>query len=49
MEQINKGLDENIDVSIYADPEDYDTCMKQIRLGLENGINISVYTDPKFN
>ena len=34
-EEIREGLEANIDVSIYANPEYYWKQMKEIRLGLE--------------
>lgn len=44
--EIRKGLENDIDVSIYATPEFNWQQMREIREGLEAGINVSSYTDP---
>ena len=43
MKQIRKGLEANVDVSIYAKTEFDDWQMKQIRLGLEDNLDVSSY------
>ena len=45
MEQIRLGLEQGLDVSLYAD-EDYNwSQMEEIRLGLEDNLNVSEYID----
>lgn len=46
--EIRKGLENDIDVSIYAKPEFNWRQMREIRKGLEAGIDVSSYADPKF-
>ncbi|MFI3326831.1 MAG: hypothetical protein R3Y35_11765 [Clostridia bacterium] len=46
MEQINKGLAEGLDVSIYADPKYNSDQMSAIHDGLEYGLDVSVYANP---
>ena len=48
MDEINRGLESGIDVSVYAEPG-YDwRQMQEIRKGLESGVDVSVYADSKF-
>ena len=49
MKQIRYGLEEDLDVSKYADPKFNCLQMRQIRQGLEHGLDVSQYADPKFN
>ena len=43
MIEIRLGLEENLDVSVYAKTE-FDWCqMREIRLGLEFDLDVSVY------
>ena len=49
MKEIRKGLEANIDVSIYAKPEYCWEQMKQIRLGLVHNLDVSVYAKPKMS
>ena len=44
--EIRKGLENGIDVSIYAKPEFNWRQMREIREGLETGIDVSSYADP---
>ena len=48
-EIIKNGLDLNLDISIYANPEFYYRQMEEIRLGLEKGLDVSWYAKPEFN
>ena len=41
--RIIKGLNDNLDVSIYAKIEFNDEQMEQIRLGLKNNVDVSIY------
>ena len=43
LQQIKMGLEEGLDVSIYAKPEYNEWQMEQIRLGLKDHIDVSVY------
>ena len=43
MNLIKQGLENKLDVSLYAKPEFKDSQMKEIRLGLKQGINIESY------
>lgn len=49
MDEIRKGLESGVDVSIYADPKYDGGQMQQIWLGLKSGIDVSVYADPKYD
>lgn len=49
MRYIRSGLEEGLDVSIYADPKFDDGQMYEIFVGLLNGLDVSIYADPKFN
>lgn len=49
MKTIRKGLEEGLDVSIYADSKiDYYE-MEIMRICLERGLDISTYANPRFN
>ena len=48
-EQIKLGLENNVDVSIYANPKFNWRQMREIRYGLLNGIEVSIYLNPEFN
>ena len=46
MEEIRKGLEDNLDISIYLN-EDFDFLqMEQIRLGLKDNLDVDLYADP---
>lgn len=47
-EQILLGLEENIDVSIYANSKFSASQMREIREGLEKGLNVSIYANPEY-
>ena len=47
--QIKMGLEGNIDVSIYANPEYTRKQMYEIREGLEQGLDVSVYAKPEID
>mgnify|MGYP001787905760 CR=1 FL=1 len=48
-EQIMLGLENNVDISIYAkDCFDFEQ-MEQIRLGLEANLDVSLYANPEYN
>ena len=49
VEEILLGLEDKIDVSIYADSKNDDKQMREIRLGLKNGVDVSVNADSKFD
>lgn len=49
MEEIRRGLQENLDVSIYAKPEFNFVQMQEIRFGLEDNLDISIYAKPEFH
>ena len=49
MEQIRLGLEDGLDISMYADPKFNREQMKEIRLGLKEGLDVSKYADPKFD
>ena len=48
-EQINKGKELNLNVSIYANPNYNWRQMEQIRLGLEDEVDVSKYANPKYD
>ena len=48
-EQIMLGLEENLDVSIYAKSKYNFQQMDQIRFGLKNNLDVSVYAKPEFD
>ena len=47
--QIKMGLEGNVDVSIYANPEYTRKQMSEIREGLEQGLDVSVYAKPEID
>ena len=49
MEQIARGFEDGLDISMYADPKFDWEQMKEIRLGLKEGLDVSKYADPKFD
>jgi len=49
MRWIRRGLEEGVDVSIYADPKYNADQMLQIFVGLKNGVDVSWYADPKYD
>ena len=48
-EVIRIGLEQNLNVSIYAKKEFNDQQMNQIREGLEKGLDVSVYAKPEYS
>ena len=46
MKQIRYGLEDNINVSLYANTEFTWAQMEQIRLGLKHGFDVSIYLNP---
>ena len=49
MEEIKWGLEDKLNVSIYATPDFTWKQMEQIRLGLENNIDVSIYAKPEIS
>ena len=49
MKQIRKGLENDVDVYIYANLSFDSKQMGQIRLGLETNLNVSKYAKPEYN
>ena len=49
MEQIRKGLEQKLDVSLYSKPEFDWEQMREIRKGLEENLNASMYANPYFD
>ena len=49
IEEIRNGLEQELNVSKYANPEFDEGQMYQIRLGLEQRLDVSKYADPKFD
>ena len=47
-EEIRLGIENGIDVSIYAKPEFYYRQMDVIYSGLEKNIDVSIYANPEF-
>ena len=47
--EILKGLETNIDVSLYAKTKFNNYQMKEIRLGLEDNLDVSIYANSKFD
>ncbi len=45
LEEIRKGLEAGVDVSVYAKPEYNWEQMQEIRWGLESGVDVSVYAN----
>lgn len=48
-EEIRLGIENGIDVSIYAKPEFNVNQMVEIRKGLEQNLNVSLYAKPEFD
>ena len=48
-EEILKGLEKNIDVSLYAKTKFNNYQMKEIRLGLEDNLDVSIYANSEFD
>lgn len=48
MRQVLWGLEENLDVSIYAKSSFNYFQMEVIRMGLKEGLNVSLYANPKY-
>ena len=48
-EEILEGLKDNLDVSIYANPEYKWSQMSEIRKGLQDNLNVSIYAKTYFN
>ena len=48
-EEVIKGLEANLDVSIYINPDFLSFQMKQIRYGLENNLDVSIYAKPEID
>ena len=44
--EIELGLENELDVSLYAKPEFNEDQMREIRLGLESGVDVSYYSNP---
>ena len=49
MTEIHRGLERNLDVSIYAKSEYDDYQMAEIRRGLEENIDVTIYAKSEFN
>ena len=47
MEEIRLGLEDNLDVSVYAKPEFESFQMRQIKSGLKRNLDVSVYAKSK--
>ena len=47
--EILNGLEDNLDVSIYAKPEFDEYQMNVIRFGLKQKLDVSIYTTTEFN
>ena len=48
-EQIIKGLEDNLDISVYAKTDFTGSQMTSIRLGLIDNLDVSIYAKTKFN
>jgi len=48
-EEIKIGLENNLDVFVYAKPKYTWEQMNEIRLGLENNLDVSIYANPKYS
>lgn len=48
MREIHSGLEENLDVTIYAKPEFISDQMAEIRQGLERKLDITIYAKPEY-
>ena len=49
MNQIRLGLQNNVEVSLYANLEFNEFQMELIRLGLERNIDVSIYANPNID
>lgn len=49
LEECFFGIENNIDITIYATPEFDADQMERIRNGLEAGLDVSIYAKPEFN
>ncbi len=47
--EINMGIADGLDVSVYADPQYMAIQMRQIRLGMQEGLDVSVYAKPEYD
>lgn len=48
-EQIELGLENNLDVSIYAKSYFNWMQMREVRIGLENNVDVTIYAKSTFN
>lgn len=48
-QEIKRGIEEGLDVSLYSNPEFNWLQMEQIRMGLKDEINASIYANPAYN
>ena len=48
-EEITRGIQDNLDVSIYANLKYSWEQMQEIREGLKDKVNVSIYANPDFN
>ena len=48
-EEIRLGIENNVEVSIYAKPEFDGYQMEQIRLGLKKNLDVSKYANPEYH
>ena len=48
-DEIIRGLEDNLNVFIYAKKEFDDWQMCQLRLGLEENLDVSIYANPEFS
>ena len=49
LEELNWGIAQGLDVSVYADPSYSSLQMSEIREGLEQGIDVTKYANPKIS
>ena len=49
MREIRWGLENNLNVSLYAKPDFNENQMEEIRLGLEDNLDVSLYATSDFN
>ncbi len=47
--EVQAGLEQGVDVSLYAKPEYLAIQMRQLRLGLEAGLDISEFSNPEYD
>ena len=48
-EEIRMGIENNVDISIYAKKEFDEYQMAEIRIGLEENLDVSIYAKKEFN